>query len=636
MKKSYFLLGLVVLAYLAHAYSCANKGYPEGGQKDAEAPFIVREVPPSYATGFKKEHIDIYFNEYMALKGVTEKFVISPPMSKKPKVNLRGKYVRVVFQDSLRTDATYSLDFGTSLVDNNEGNPLGYYRYVFATGDIIDTLELRGVVVDAQTNLPIYNMGVFLYDNPTDSVPLKTVASYMAMTDSAGIFRVTNICEKDFRVVAIKDDNRDYKYTPEAEKFAFWDTLVRPQLIHLTRTDTLENDSIIVQDYYGYGPTNIYLRMFEEKPTQLYMLSEERPQRELLRFIFSIPAANDLTIRLLGDSDSLHYDRNSLHYDRDSLHYETDSLTAGYAQKYIWERSAGQDTVQVWIKDSSIYKRDSLLFALRYLRSDTTKQYSYHYDTIRLMFSEKVKKPTKKKKKKDEEEEKVEYPFLEFETQKDASQDVNRGISFVFAKPIIIDSIKNIRLQEKVDTLYVPTEFECKQDEKHHRVVRLTKKWKPEGEYRLLLDSAAITSIYGFHNNSFARKFKVKSNDDYGKVILHLTGVEVPTIVQLYAYVELKPGAEFKGLKILQEIVTDKNGQIVFDYLNPAKYGVRAILDANGNGVWDTGLYLEKRQPEEIVYLKGELEVKKNFDVEQDFDVSSYLHRVVDTESDTE
>ena len=133
-------LSAVLICILLQA--CANKGYPEGGPKDVTPPKVIAEVPASFNTNFKKKSVNIYFDEFVQLKNVQEKFIISPPQAKKPRVRLRAKYIMVEFEDTLRPNTTYSLDFADAIVDNNEGNPLGYYRYVFSTGNTLDSLEL--------------------------------------------------------------------------------------------------------------------------------------------------------------------------------------------------------------------------------------------------------------------------------------------------------------------------------------------------------------------------------------------------------------------------------------------------------------------------------------------------------------
>ena len=189
-------------------YACANRGYPQGGEKDETPPKVIKEVPESYSTNFKGKYIDIYFDEYVQLKEINNKFVMSPPAKKKARVSLRGKYIRVTFQDTLLPETTYTLDFADAIVDNNEGNPLGFYRYVFSTGPKLDSMELAGQVIDMESQLPVLGAMVLFYENHADSAAMLELPNYVARTDSAGMFRVTNIKNTTYRILAIDDANR--------------------------------------------------------------------------------------------------------------------------------------------------------------------------------------------------------------------------------------------------------------------------------------------------------------------------------------------------------------------------------------------------------------------------------------------
>ncbi len=599
MKRGRLFTGLGIYAWMVFigvaVYSCANKGYPEGGPKDVTPPHVVEERPASYNRNFDKKSVNIYFDEFVQLKNVNEKFIISPPQARKPKVRLRGKYIMVEFQDSLRPETTYSLDFADAIADNNEGNPLGYYRYVFSTGNTIDTLELSGNVVDAETNEPVYNAYVFIYRNQADSVPITELPDYMARTDSSGFFRLTNLRQDDYKVVAVMDENRDYKYVPETEQIGFLDSVVRPVMLEMTRTDTLSDDSIVTNSYLAYGPNNLFIRLFPEEPTQLYMTNSERKQRELLYFTFSIPGRNDFEIELLD--------------------------TVLHTPWYLTEQSAGKDTVKLWLTDSSVYRKDTLRFKLSYLKTDSLHQKSPHTDTVRLVFEEKRTTDRKKRKQEEETDVKPVVTFLNVAASVASEQDLNRGITLEFDKPLTGEGLDSIKLFEKVDTVYQPVAFELKRDSSRLRFYGLDVDWKPEQEYKLVIDSARITDIYGQHNNKLEKKFKVRGVESYGKIILHVQEGEGPVIVQLYKWENKKAENGRQLFTIVDEKTVDGTGDVVFDFLKAGKYGVRAVFDENGNGKWDTGLYLKKVQHEKIVYLPGEINVRQNFDIDQEFNL---------------
>lgn len=610
-KREWF--GIMVVALCI--YACANRGYPEGGPKDETPPQVVEEVPLSYTTNFKAKRVNIYFDEFVQLNDINNKFIFSPPVKKDPKVSLKGKYVQVAIPDSLRENTTYSLDFADAIVDNNESNPLGFYRYVFSTGERIDTLELGGTVVNAESYEPVMGVLVALYEKSGDSIPLKELPDYIARTDSSGNFRLTNLREGHYRVMAIEDANRDKMYTPESEMFAWMDTTVFPVVEPATRVDTFHviekiveadtilRDSIVRTDYLAYGPSNLYLRLFLEKLTQLYLVEDDRKEREQLNFIFSIPGENGLEVTLW-----------------DTL--ATEPLPQDW---YFKEHSAGNDTLTLWIKDSTVYKKDTLNVILSYMRSDSTGQWERYSDTARYTFRAKEKKEGKSKKK-DEDALKVE--FLEIKSNISGDLDLGARLYLEFSRPINKSTLDSIRVLEKVDTVYQLIPFQVVEDSLRVRRVFVDAAWKAGGEYQLQIDSATIYDIYGRFNDKLEKKFKVRTEEYYGKIMVNVRGVDCPTIVQLYKAENGKSENGKRTYNVVQSKVVEQDGEVVFPLLPEGKYCVRAILDRNGNGVWDTGLYLKHRQPEEIVYLRGEIAVKQNFDVEQDFDIGGE-HNVI-------
>lgn len=610
-KREWF--GIMVVALCI--YACANRGYPEGGPKDETPPQVVEEVPLSYTTNFKAKRVNIYFDEFVQLNDINNKFIFSPPVKKDPKVSLKGKYVQVAIPDSLRENTTYSLDFADAIVDNNESNPLGFYRYVFSTGERIDTLELGGTVVNAESYEPVLGVLVALYEKSGDSIPLKELPDYIARTDSSGNFRLTNLCEGHYRVMAIEDANRDKMYTPESEMFAWMDTTVFPVVEPATRVDTFHviekiveadtilRDSIVRTDYLAYGPSNLYLRLFLEKLTQLYLVEDDRKEREQLNFIFSIPGENGLEVTLW-----------------DTL--ATEPLPQDW---YFKEHSAGNDTLTLWIKDSTVYKKDTLNVILSYMRSDSTGQWERYSDTARYTFRAKEKKEGKSKKK-DEDAPKVE--FLEIKSNISGDLDLGARLYLEFSRPINKSTLDSIRVLEKVDTVYQLIPFQVVEDSLRVRRVFVDAAWKAGGEYQLQIDSATIYDIYGRFNDKLEKKFKVRTEEYYGKIMVNVRGVDCPTIVQLYKAENGKSENGKRTYNVVQSKEVEQDGEVVFPLLPEGKYCVRAILDRNGNGVWDTGLYLKHRQPEEIVYLRGEIAVKQNFDVEQDFDIGGE-HNVI-------
>ena len=316
-------------------YSCANRGYPLGGPKDETPPIIVKESPKNGEIGFNKTKLNIHFNEYVQLKDVNSKFIISPPQKKQPKVKLRGRRVLVEFIDSLRKNTTYSLDFGTSIVDNNEGNPMGTYRYYFSTGNHIDTMRVGGNVYDSYTRKPVENAYVMLYSSETsDSIPLKEVPLYIARTDTAGYFSITNIKQQKYKLMAIEDLNKNFILESPSERVAFRDSIVFPIKYNLTRQDTTTKDTTDFISYIAYGPENLELFMFKEEDRIQYLVNSKRKERGLLEFQFAIKRTDSLHVKILD--------------------FQTKS------DSFIVERNNTNDTIKYWIKDTMLNKRNTI------------------------------------------------------------------------------------------------------------------------------------------------------------------------------------------------------------------------------------------------------------------------------------
>ncbi len=168
--------------------ACAKRGTPSGGEKDTSPPVIVKADPPLGSTNFKGERIRIYFDEYIKFKGVEEQFLVSPPMNTRPILSPQlspSKYLEIELRDTLLPNTTYSFYFGNSVVDNNEENPYPYLNYVMATGDRIDSLNLKGMVKDARLRKAEAFINVVLYPNDStynDSIIYNSTPRYLTST----------------------------------------------------------------------------------------------------------------------------------------------------------------------------------------------------------------------------------------------------------------------------------------------------------------------------------------------------------------------------------------------------------------------------------------------------------------------
>lgn len=220
LKYTFFLLLLITVG-------CAKRGSITGGLKDTIAPVLKGSFPENFSKNFKGNEIKLVFDENIKLKNLNKQLIISPPMKYEPSIlpTTPSKTITIKIKDTLQRNTTYSFNFGQSIADNNEGNPLNQFKYVFSTGDYIDSLSLGGTVKSAYDKEVESFVSVMLYDvNDTfkDSVVYNDNPRYVTNTlDSLKTFRFENLKAGKYLLVAMKDYNSNNKYNPKTDKIGF-------------------------------------------------------------------------------------------------------------------------------------------------------------------------------------------------------------------------------------------------------------------------------------------------------------------------------------------------------------------------------------------------------------------------------
>jgi len=207
--------------------SCARIGTPTGGPKDEKPPISISATPDFRSIHFKENKIKINFDEYIKFKDLNKQLVISPPMKYNPEitpVGTAGKFISIKILDTLKENTTYTFNFGNAIIDNSEGNPLKQFKYLFSTGDYIDSLKVSGTIKDAFEEKPDPSISVMLYavnETFTDSIIFKKKPDYIANTlDSLG-FNITNIKEGKYALIALQDKSNNMIFNPKEDKIGF-------------------------------------------------------------------------------------------------------------------------------------------------------------------------------------------------------------------------------------------------------------------------------------------------------------------------------------------------------------------------------------------------------------------------------
>lgn len=226
MNSSFYKILITILIVLSFT-NCAKRGRPTGGEKDEIAPILISATPSQESIHFEAKKIKIYFDEYVKLKDVNKQLIISPPLKNLldiTPVGTASKIITIKLVDTLKENTTYTLNFGNSVVDNNEGNPLKSFKYVFSTGSYIDSLKISGDISDAYSRKTDKDIIVMLYEIDStfnDSIIYKEKPTYVSSTLDSTNFELTNVKEGKYLLMALKQPANNYIFNPKQDKIGF-------------------------------------------------------------------------------------------------------------------------------------------------------------------------------------------------------------------------------------------------------------------------------------------------------------------------------------------------------------------------------------------------------------------------------
>jgi len=597
----FLCLGLTLLVA-----SCARMGSPDGGWFDEEPPYVVATSPMENAVNYDGNRVYLLFNEYIKLENAQEKVVVSPPQIEQPEIKLQGNRIRIDLKDSLIAGQTYTIDFSDCISDNNENNPMGNYTFTFSTGDHIDTMEVSGNVIDAESLEPIKGALVGLYydslftQEKGDTVFRTKAMIRVARSDGAGRFCIKGVSrDKQYRIFALEDQDGNYKYSQASEGVAFTDQIIKPDCYPDNRLDTIWADELRIKDlvrvpYTHFVPDDIVLRMFKAKQQERHLLKKERTEPEQLKLYFTYGDKSLPTFRPLNFEAE------------ENIHY-------------LVEHSLEKDSITYWLSDSTLINNDSLTVEFSYLDTDTLGELQLKKDTLefipKLSFErrEKIKEADFKKwskeqekRKKKEEPYETEYPRSPLNVKWNARSTMTPEdrISFEVPAPVALIDTSMIHLRQKVDTLWTDKPFRIEEDSIHARTYHLITDFKESEEYKLEADSFAIRDIYDRLSNVQKTTIKIGEADMYGKLIVNINGVNGKQFIfQLLS----------SGDKIARQIITQKT-TAEFKYLKSGDYYLKLIVDDDEDDKFTTGQYDEGKQPEAVYFYNEKLEIKEKWD----------------------
>jgi len=563
-KKNIFdiLKFLVPSALVFYTLACATIVSPTGGPKDITPPKMVSSEPTALSTNFQGNKLVLTFDEYIQLKTPEKFLLISPPLKKVPEINIRrGRDVVIRLEDSLMQNTTYNFYFGEAIVDLNESNPIPNFNFAFSTGKEIDSLSLSGSVTDAFTRLPAKGVFVGLYRDFSDSIPMKQIPVYVSRTSENGNFHFNNLASGKYCAMALMDGNNDYMFNLPTEMVGFSSDSVQPYFNAINLNDTVAMKKVDLKK-----ENLVSMTIFPQPDSAQRVLKSVIAAKNKLSIVFRYPTTNP-SFRALNIPDSLPWALQE------------------------WNRTS--DTLNAWL----LNKPDTLKLQIA--------DRGIILDTITISTEMKVVgKPRNPEK----------APVLTFaSTAASRALGYNKPLLITFLNPVgeyDFSKIVCTRIVAKDTNIFKP---EIKFTDSIRRHLLLSYTWNATEKYDVYIPKATFTSIYKEACDSTHIAFQMKSAEEYGKfaVLINRKDKSFPVIVQLLSD---------KGTVVDQRIITSEK-RADFGLLPPGKYGLKAIMDINANGRWDTGIFIKKIQPEKVIMHPKLFEVRMNWEDEETWDL---------------
>lgn len=618
-QNNYFQSAVILFLIIIIIASCARPMAPTGGPKDEDPPIPLKSRPVNYSTNFSDDKIIIQFNEFVVLKNLNQELLVSPPLEDQPEIKLRGKNVIINIESPLMDSTTYGINFYEAITDLNEGNLLKNFLFEFSTGNVFDSLYVGGNVKNAFDFKTEKGLFIMLYEAFNDSTPRKLKPAYISKTDEEGNFFITNMKNKPYYIFALKDLNNNHLFDLPNEQIAFSEKTYQPNFKQVEMVDTIRyidsispnfKDTIYADSLHRHIEMvttigDIQLFLFQENVQQQYFKEAYRPEREQVIFSFNTELTDSFKIKPMVDF----------------------SLPENlYKQEFVEKN----DSIVYWIKDSSIFNRDSLVFELNYTMKDSSNVFFTKTDTVLLYFEsdthtdKKGKKNQKEKKErrfnlgnltKKKETEVVDTvipSLLTFSSNAKSSFDLDKQVLLTARFPIsnIADSLIHfIKIVD--DTVETPVPFNISIDTNSTREIKIDFDKDEEEKFKLLIPQGTFSDIYGNINDTLKFEFTTQSLNYYGTISLKIMGVKMNSMIQMLN----------KNEELIVEQNISSDTILNFIHIHPQDLIFKLYYDSNKNKKWDTGNYRDLLQPEEVFYFPEEIKIKSNFDYEYDWDL---------------
>ena len=587
---SAFSTAVALLFGAALLTKCASTMTPTGGPKDTLPPVIVHMEPNNFTTMVDTLHppkFYIEFNEYVQIKDQHKELYTSPAMKKKPTVSRRGKGIVVQIKDTLRPNTTYAINFGSSILDNNEGNPLHSMRYVFSTGPEIDSMIVSGYTADSYEADSVSKTFIYFFiadsverNQEWDSTMFKYKPDVIARSENNGIFIAQNLKPVPYRIYAFEDTNNNMEYEPSVDQIGFLDTTYNPAEMP---GFTIWYDSL---RHYPSAEPQLYFRMFMDRRfTRQTLSGQERLNRHKAMLYFG--AQNPEVVKIELDS-----------IPEDKVIYDPQTI--------------GKDTVALWFNLPAEELPDTIKGQITYFKHDSINNLVESSDKLRLAWVKTETKEEKQEREKQEKErEKAEKAGEEYvpptppntfkvsmTTSGELNKDKNLDMEFDYPLTRFDSAAITLRMVRDGESDTTNVDFHFVQDTLNRRKYQLRAEWVSKAKYTLTMPAGVFANIAQEQNDSMTYNYTGSDPEQYAIVRVNVKSSHPKT-----RYILQLTNAQGRTQKQIFDV---KSGDYIFEYVSPGDVMLRVVEDKNGNGKWDTGDMVAMRQPERTEIYKNE------------------------------
>jgi hypothetical protein len=570
MKKT--AISIILLCMLA---ACARIVAPTGGPRDTSPPKAQKFTPDNLQTHFHEHLIKIGFDEYIVLNNPNENVIISPPMLTMPEFSVQGKSLIIKFIDTLAPNTTYNLGFSNCIKDFHESNAIPFFQYIFSTGAAIDSFSMSGSVFNAETKVGENGCMIMLYTNNEDSLPLTTRPDYVTKSENNGIFTFNHIKAGKYKIFALKDINNNLIYDLPNEAIAFLDDPV--EAVIMPKSDTVLRDTI------PHDTTSIF-KSNANRLKESTSITHEADSAQIKLYLFTAKDTGQKLDKYLNPEKGLY----RFPYKNRFTDFAAEQLAPIDPVPYLQQINETCDTVmwyfqadvpellQFLLTTDNIYRDTALLSPYKITRAGrgaraisrlavTASYLGNYYHNPELRFS---------------------YPIRPADS-----------CSAILIKKRKTDNDTLLLIFSIPDTFTMRLPLPLILEEKM--------------PYELLLRDSIFLGYNNLTNDSLKFSFTTKSEKDYGN--LHINFKPEQQNIDYIIMLQTTSGA------LLQKKLVRGDKMLNYMHLEPGSYKITVIEDENGNGIWDTGNYHAKRQPERILFFDKPITIRGFWDLEEDF-----------------